>query len=367
MYPIRVLKPFTFDLSRVLTPISPDAPSGESLRYEGVYDQIREARAEDDPVLSRGVWKIPLKRAEWPEVEALCIDALEHRTKDLQISAWLLEAWIQIYGFAGLREGLRLLFALCEKFWDTLHPQVKDGDLEFRIAPLVWINDKLPVRLKLLAVTNPPSDDVKAYCFADWESACRPPAAAQAKDGATQAQFDQSALLTPTNFFSGLLTDINGAMQAAEDLETFLERQCGPGAPSLRQLWTTIDSIRGLIVSILNQRETPAAALPSNPEQTGGGAGHYDEAIQPTDSGPELTVVASNGPIRSRSEAYRRLSEAADYLARTEPHSPTPYLVRRAIAWGGMRLEELLQELVHNNSELGEIFRLLQMQPPPKK
>jgi predicted component of type VI protein secretion system len=70
----------------------------------------------------------------------------------------------------------------------------------------------------------------------------------------------------------------------------------------------------------------------------------------------------SSGPILSRDDAYRRLAEAADYLARTEPHSPTPYLVRRAIAWGGMRLEDLLPELVRNSNELGEICRLLQIE-----
>ena len=55
------------------------------------------------------------------------------------------------------------------------------------------------------------------------------------------------------------------------------------------------------------------------------------------------------------------LAEAADYLARTEPHSPTPYLVRRAIAWGSMSLEQLLPEMIRNGNELQEIFRLLQI------
>jgi len=53
------------------------------------------------------------------------------------------------------------------------------------------------------------------------------------------------------------------------------------------------------------------------------------------------------------------LAEAADFLIRTEPHSPTPYLVRRAILWGSMSLEELLPELVRNQSELSDIYRLL--------
>ncbi len=64
-------------------------------------------------------------------------------------------------------------------------------------------------------------------------------------------------------------------------------------------------------------------------------------------------------PICSRSEAYRRLAEAADYLLRTEPHSPTPYLVKRAIGWGNMSLTELLMELVNSENDLAGIYNLL--------
>ncbi len=69
----------------------------------------------------------------------------------------------------------------------------------------------------------------------------------------------------------------------------------------------------------------------------------------------------SDGAIRTRAEAYQMLTEAADFLSRTEPHSPTPYLVRRAIAWGAMSLEQLLPELVSNRSDLSEIYRLLNL------
>ncbi|HEY6331769.1 MAG TPA: type VI secretion system protein TssA, partial [Blastocatellia bacterium] len=71
--------------------------------------------------------------------------------------------------------------------------------------------------------------------------------------------------------------------------------------------------------------------------------------------------VLGSGSITSRDEAYRRLAEAAEYLSRMEPHSPAPYLVKRAILWGSMSLPELLREVVRNQTELSEIFRLLEM------
>ena len=66
-------------------------------------------------------------------------------------------------------------------------------------------------------------------------------------------------------------------------------------------------------------------------------------------------------PIRSRAEAYWRLSEAAAYLLRTEPHSPTPYLVQRAVEWGSMNLFDLFQQIIRNEGEMQEINRLLRL------
>src|SRR4051812_43072758 len=86
----------------LLAPISPEMPAGENLRYEELYDRIRNARRED-PDLPMGVWETDLKRADWSLVEALCTEALEQRTKDLQIAIWLLEARIVLHGFSGVR------------------------------------------------------------------------------------------------------------------------------------------------------------------------------------------------------------------------------------------------------------------------
>jgi len=352
---------FRFDVSRLLTPIAADAPSGEWMRYDAIYDQIRLERQEDDPVLAQGVWKTTLKKADWSKLERLCLLVLETRSKDMQIAAWLLESWIHLHGFAGVREGFRALTALSETFWDDIHPQIQEGDLEYRIGPIDWLNEKIPVLLKLLPITAPQSDDVMAYCWADWESAIRPRKPEEitqtSEEGrVTQPMFQQSAMLTPTSTLKNLLYEIEAAMHAVDELETALDARCGQDPPSLRQFTTTMDPIRGLISGIINQRAPEPAAQVAQQEVP-----MPQEEIR-TAPATETHGLFSGGPIRSRAEAYMRLEEAAEYLARTEPHSPTPYLVRRAIAWGAKRLEEILPELVRNNSDLDEIYRLLQIQ-----
>ena len=55
------------------------------------------------------------------------------------------------------------------------------------------------------------------------------------------------------------------------------------------------------------------------------------------------------------------LSSIAEYLMRTEPHSPAPWLVKRAIARGGMPLAALLEELLGQGENLASIKKLLGM------
>jgi predicted component of type VI protein secretion system len=97
---------------------------------------------------------------------------------------------------------------------------------------------------------------------------------------------------------------------------------------------------------------------------------HGDDSEAKVDEHEAALAIASDEEtgimVRSRAEAYRLLQAAADFLQRTEPHSPTPYLIRRAISWGKMSFGELLPELIRNNSELSEILRLLQVERDAK-
>jgi type VI secretion system ImpA family protein len=352
-----------FDLERLLEPVSPERPAGESLRYEGTYDRIREARREDDPRLSQGIYQTELKRADWPAVEQIALEALATRTKDLQIAAWLLEAWVQLYGFAGAAAGLRLMSGLCERFWLRLYPEMEGGDVENRVAPVVWVNEKLAIKLKQLPISSPQTGDVPAYSYADWESAChlenlarkdpKGSAAAEARGAATTSKFNSSVMLTDRRFYAELLEDAEAAREACEEFEHLLEERCGRDAPSLRQFREALSETRRVAAEILESR-------PGMDYETEAGEMEYAFG----DDGDRWSPGA---PIRSRAEAYQRLAEAADYLLRTEPHSPTPYLVRRAVEWGSMSLSEVLQQIVRNDGEMQEINRLLRLAPADER
>src|SRR5690349_10419800 len=97
----------------LLTPIAGDVPSGANLRYDPVFDKLKEARREEDDA-PQGDWQRERKVADYKLVVKLASETLASRTKDLQLAAWLTEALLHQEGFSGLRQGLDLLRGLIE-------------------------------------------------------------------------------------------------------------------------------------------------------------------------------------------------------------------------------------------------------------
>ena len=127
----------------LLNPIAGDNPSGVSLRYERVYDQIKEARTEDDESLPSGDWQRQVKRADYPLVIKLAGEALANKSKDLQLAAWLAEAHVKREGIGLMQPCLKLFQDLQEQFWDTLHPEIEDGDAGMRAVPIEWAANRI--------------------------------------------------------------------------------------------------------------------------------------------------------------------------------------------------------------------------------
>ena len=70
------------------------------------------------------------------------------------------------------------------------------------------------------------------------------------------------------------------------------------------------------------------------------------------------------GAGSDRQQAYVALAKAANVLMRDDPHSPVPYMVFKAIEWGGLSTAELYEELFVKNGGSISIFDLLGVENP---
>jgi len=362
-------EPFAPDLEQLLAPIPGDAPCGASVRYDPAFLALRQARVEDDPSLPMREWERPLKKADWRAIANDCA-VLLGKSKDLQLAAWLCDAWVRQHQIQGFNAGTDLLAGLVERQWDSLHPLVEDGDSEARVAPFVWLNESLPLTLRLhVPLVFLPDRKPASLNLADWDQII---VANTGRDhGAQQAlpyTRDQLVgLLDARNL--QWLSDLQGDLQLAQEkwdaLARGLDERLALEAPSLGKVADALRKLQRACVSLLDGRDPRAANTPAP----------ASPAAAPIDEEPAMSAAPAmpaaaqdapmpTGPIASRQEAYRMLEAAAAYLQRTEPHSPTPYLVKRAVTWGQMSLADLMQEILREEGDLTRYFSLLGLNPP---
>jgi type VI secretion system protein ImpA len=141
-------------MTSLLAPVTPTAPCGQDLSFSPDFDAIQELRRADDPTLDQGEWVTSLKSADWPGVVARCDELLSNRSKDLRLLVWRVEALAHVRGYAGLVQGLGDCVAVCNVFWDGLHPQPEDGDAEQRAGTIRWLLGQLQRLARTLPVTS---------------------------------------------------------------------------------------------------------------------------------------------------------------------------------------------------------------------
>lgn len=349
----------------LLAPIPGDKPCGDFLVYDQVYDDIKEARTQEDDSLPQGIWQRDLKKADWSKVVTLCQDALTTRTKDLQIAAWLAEGWFMLYGLDGLSKGLELCATLSKMFWDDVHPELREDDSEYRLSAFTWMNEKLEERVHFVGLTKPSDMSLPSFTYADYlraqqndVMARRDPRVAkeQEKEGdVTLVAFKRAQTLTPSPFYHETHGQLALCLEQIRALEVFLMDKLKGAGGVLARLRASVSALDQFCISALADRHERVSHQESSVNQ---------DASSPSAAAPSTSKKASSapqGPIKTREEAYQRLAEAADYLARIEPHSPTPLLVRRAITWGNMPLVDLLHEIVADPNDYRQILQLLGM------
>jgi type VI secretion system protein ImpA len=350
------------DLESLLAPIRVGAPTGENLRLSNgdlTFQKIGEYRSEVDPQLDpSGAGR----SADWTSVVRECEEALRTRSKDLQIAAWLAEAWARRDGFAGLRDGLELARELVRRFWDDVHPGIEDGavDPAVRARPLSWLGSSKDLirSVKACAIVKPAPETSLSWEHYELSQIV-----------------DQHSLSTDKSRYRELLSNgwIGGDQWRAQLQKTPLPALRESHA-ALAACEVALEELRKAVSERFSDGDAPNLIPLGNllheirehlelfvtPEPAGASEAPADTAA---DAAAEAAPAVESGPIRSRDQALRMLGEVAEYYRTYEPHSPIAALVARAARWGVMPFEHVLREVVQDESVLRRAFEMLGIRP----
>lgn len=351
-------------LNTLLEPIPGDDIGGSDMSFSAVFDEIREARRQDDASLAQGDWETDLKTAQWPRVKELAEEILSQQSKDMQVAAWYTEAMTRLKGFEGLAAGLQLMDCLVNDFWEFCYPSYDPDDLEERAGKIEWLNKQMPLAIREIPLTDRASG---AYSWLKWEESraidnlgLKDPAAREKAIAAGKLSgevFDKAVQISGRSYYEKLHARIKEAVLASATLEQRVDQRFGSEAPSLkdtRQALLSCDELIGKLLTRLggNASGAPAPAI--------AGSGGYTAAAS-LESAPAVAHMAV-GLIVNRRDAIQALREVAGYFRHNEPHSPVALLAERAANWAEMPLDQWLAAVIKDQSTLGQLRELLDIQ-----
>jgi type VI secretion system protein ImpA len=337
-----VSSPTVLDIDSLVLPIPGPNPAGVPLP-DAARLELDEARKEADPLDPSTAGRNP----DWMKLVRTTSDILTKTSKDLVAAARLVEATTRRDGFAGLRDGLRLLHRLTTDCWDRLHPTPSDGEgFDVREGPLKWLNDVSRGAKFPQAVADQPLVRAgnQSFSYLDW---LRPE---------RKTEFEEAIPKVDPVSVRCAYEELVEARDALRALATVLDEKMGVDvapdfltAENESNLGTAINRCLGLVEEVAKRRgvsltDTPAANEPAS------------------NSEPAANGTAPSGPVGiagTREGLYRQMEQIGTALKRIEPHSPIPYLLERCVKLGALPFPELMRAMIRENAALDELDRLL--------
>lgn len=329
------------DIDSLLRPISDESPSGDNLEYDAAFQELERIAAGKpgvyDPVAGETTGA---EEPDWRQVRDLAVD-LCGRTHDIRVAYHLTIALMRLDGLPGLAAGLNLLAAMVSEFWSSLHPDLiedEDNDPIERtnaIATLVDPERFLPLFRSTPIVAAP---GVGRFSLRDLDIAQGRLEPREGEQPAGLAMLAGAWQEGDAEENSQRQDAVDAALAALAAIEATFQEQAGSG-PDLAELVRQLKNIRNFYA-----------------EQSGGevaeeSAGEFEggEPV-PTAGGQSL------GGLASRADAVRTLRQVSDFLKRTEPSSPAPMMIDRAIRLLEMDFVDIVRELMPDSRERIELI-----------
>ena len=316
---------------------------GENLSLSKTYDEIKEARFEEDEHLSMGIWERELKKADWDRVEQLCVEALLNKSKDLQIVGWLVEALTILDGFDGIILGIEILNGFIKSYGQTCYPKTDDktSDDEQKKNILDWIYETLNKRMMFVPFITRDNLEITLYKY-DYAVEVKSilvRAPEQSKE--IQESIEKNHIITLDNIQnilssanSGDLKKLLEKLENIESIKTSFEETARTLSddPVFFKLMANVEKIKNILKPYVGKKSQALKVSMSK----------------------KVPVLKS-----SRDAIYEEIGSLANQLRHIEKHSPSYYILDMVVSWKDKNLLEIITDLKSGNSEAHELLKIL--------
>ena len=380
------------DVDALLKPISEEQPSGSYLKldrsaYRTLRNHYNTAQSSfrqlvETPDASSDEALIEANDTNWNLVRTTTFDALTSQTKDTELLGWFITSQLFTSSpYTNLADATKVLVEIIREFWETLHPQPPEDKLksndedgrnkeltEFRIKPLLQLVGETQDSTALFMPLQM-TDLIGHVTFGDF---------LRAERNGNLSELKESTYSLYSNEMETVVSDLATAYQNFGTAEELIAQACqkvNVSPISFKYAKANISDLLKAIQYLVGDRFAPWP-LDTNFKLITFESVQGETSIEQSTSSSEPSDVTSsmtqipqannqsalagqvqpNQPsyathvISNRDQAFHELRKISRFFQKTEPHSPIPFLLERAIRWGHMSLPDLLNEMTGGNS-----------------
>ena len=304
----------------------------------------REAIAGGDP----DVDPLAVGLRHWRGVAEAGAELVGGHAKDLQVAAWMVEAWVRIDGFAGLADGFALLAALVETYWDGgLLPAEDEDGVETRVAPLLGLLGRedpgtLIQPIKLLPLTDAGTEPIALWTVETLRAQGvrhddpDEREQLQARRVERVAAIDAAIAGASPGFAAANIAAIERALAELDRLMEAVDTRA-PFGRFGSQVTRPLEEALALI----------RTAAPADEGLFLESAADASAATEPAAANRPAATCAT----RTRASALAQVLEVASFFDATEPQSMIGRSLRDVVRRANMSLDDLLAELLPENDQ----------------
>lgn len=354
------------DIDALSRPIDEAEPAGPDLEYSEVAELDRLATGTPGTVDPKTNELLGAEEPNWRKVAAAAEELLG-KTKDLRVAAWLARAELANRGLTGLSDGLKLIATLLENFWPSLYPPLDETE-----------NDNPIDRINVLANLSP---DAEAYGSPATEALLRSlrgaPIAESREVGRYTVRDLEYALgrMQPPAGTTAPTPELLAAAWRRGEPDANQEKRDGIaiGLAAIKAIGAVFKDKSGerasldLLEQTLRRVGDFYAAHDAADAQAAALAAGDDDASAGDDSGAASGgsgKTPRSGGLASRADAVRILQQVAEFLRKTEPSSPAPMFVDRAVKLLQMDFTEIVKELMPDSKDRIEMLGGISLEDP---
>jgi type VI secretion system protein ImpA len=323
---------------------------GEDLSFSSIYDELKDARVEEDDELSLGIWERKLKKADWKKVLTLSKNILENKSKDLQVVFWLIEGIATVDGVDSFPKCLDILRDFLESFWYTCYPKSNDQKARALELTINKLNEKLVISKFISGISlydyeysltirnlikKTPSEEAQIL------------RSAASSNKKTLHEINSILKNTDKTLIESVLYCVQNIKNSALLLSDTVKKisEGGESIVSFATFMGNLEKIERLLKSTQSK-----SAYPGDPS----------EGEKPTEQlNEQIAGEIVETSLQRRDMTYAKLREALKELQILEKHGPIPFILELIISWKDKNLFEIMDDSSRGDTEAHKLLRIM--------